>query len=88
MGQEEAAIDSQRITITTQIEGREEIEYVLPAVQTDAGSGKAATFSLTEPVLLTALKVGEGVTARLRVVVDGQLLEAEIEHHEHEGHHH
>ncbi len=87
-GKEDAAINSDRVVITTRIEGGEENEYLLPAERGEDDSGKASTFSLTEPELVTALKVGKGVVAKLRVDVDGQLLEAEIEHHEHGGHHH
>jgi hypothetical protein len=80
------------MTIEVTIGDGEPRTYELAAVdQSEDTPPKASRFELTEPALITALGIGEGVQVVLGVEIDGETFDVPIEHEahdEHAGHNH
>jgi hypothetical protein len=91
--EDEVAIAAKQVLVDIGVGGRRK-SYPLEAVHTAEEEEKMKTsrFEIVSEELLVALKVGEGVSAILRVDVGGKTLTGQIEHHAHEddghGHHH
>ncbi len=76
------------VTITTAITGGATTDYAFQPDETSDGRPKTPCFARQDKALLTALKIGKGVTSTLRLKIDDQPFAGVIEHHEHAGHHH
>ncbi len=89
---DEVTTSAEVVTIEVTIGSAEPREYELLAVdQSDDTPPRASRFELTEPALITALGIGEGVQVVLGVEIDGQAFSVPIEHEahdEHAGHQH
>lgn len=76
------------VVITTAITGGATTDYGFHPVETGDGTPATPCFWCQDKSLLTALKIGKGVTSTLRLKIDQQPFAVQIEHHEHAGHHH
>jgi hypothetical protein len=86
---EEVSTTADVVTVEVTIGDAEPRKYELPAVnRSDDQSPRASRFELTEPALITALKLGEGVKVVLHVEVDGKTYSAPVEHEADYGHNH
>lgn len=62
--------------------------YVLEAVSQEGDpEGEHSMFQVSDELLITALKMEEGVHNTLRLEVDGEIFTAPIVHHAHDHHH-
>jgi hypothetical protein len=79
---EEVPIAADHVIINVAIEGQAPKQYQLAAVNPSGDDPpQASRFEATEPVLMTALRVGEGVQASLSVDIGGKQYVGLIEHH-------
>ena len=86
---EEVTTTAEVVTVEVTIGDAEPRKYDLLAVdRSDDEPPRASRFELTEPALVTALMMGEGVQVVLHVDVDGQTYSAPVEHEADCGHDH
>ena len=86
---DEVTTAAEVVTVEVTIGDAEPIKYDLPAVnRSDEQPPRASRFELTEPALITALKIGEGVKVVLHVQVDDQAYSVPLEHEADCGHNH
>ena len=76
----EFPIEAAEISINVKVNDQPK-QYKLTALHTE--QGKSSQFQLVDDSLMVALSVGEGVSARLRVDINGTPFSASIEHHAH-----
>lgn len=84
----EVTTSAESATIDVTVGTEPATQYVLPAVAGDDPAAGTSRFELVELALLTALKIGEGVSAVLTVKVNDKEFRAEIEDHGHDHHGH
>ncbi len=78
---EEVTTTAEVVTVEVTIGDAEPLKYDLLAVnRSDEEPPRASRFELTEPALITALKIGEGVKVVLHVQVDDQTYSVPVEH--------
>jgi hypothetical protein len=81
---EEVNTTAEAVTIDVKVLDAEPRQYSLAATnRNEEDPPRASRFELTEPALITAMKIGEGVEAVLNVEIDGQPFSASIEHEAH-----
>lgn len=86
---EEVTTTAEVVTVEVTIGDAEPLKYDLLAVnRSDEEPPRASRFELTEPALITALKIGEGVKVVLHVQVDDQTYSVPVEHEADCGHNH